>query len=124
MTNVKRLRLLSVAALFLATGTGHAVEIPKQYRGDWCQSKWQTIYQRGFKNCSGAELEIRRTHFNTVESTCTLSTIHKSKYGGHRLSAVCEADEGSRDMPNRVEVRWWRGTNSTRLQVIIKDIGD
>jgi hypothetical protein len=44
-----------------------AVEIPKQYRGDWCQTKWQTIYQRGFKNCSGAELEIRRTYFNTVE---------------------------------------------------------
>ena len=108
--------------LFLATGTVRAVEIPKQYRGDWCQTKWQTIYKRGLKDCSGAELEIRRTYWNTVESTCTLSAIRKSKYGGHRLLAICEGDEGSRDMPNRVEVRWWLGTNNTRLQTIQKDL--
>jgi hypothetical protein len=44
--------------------------------------------------------------------------VRKSKYGGHRLLAICEGDEGSRDMPNRVEVRWWLGTNNTRLQTI------
>src|SRR5262245_65899735 len=24
----------------------HAAEIPKQYRGTWCQTKWATIYRR------------------------------------------------------------------------------
>jgi hypothetical protein len=30
---MKKLLLTGIAALFLATGTAHAVEIPKQYRG-------------------------------------------------------------------------------------------
>jgi hypothetical protein len=38
--------LIGIAALFLATVVAHAVEIPKQYRGEWCQTKWQTIYKR------------------------------------------------------------------------------
>jgi hypothetical protein len=113
-----------IVVLFLVTGTAHAVEIPKQYRGDWCQTKWQTVYKRGLKDCSGAELEIRRTYWNTVESTCNVLSVRKSKYGGHRLLATCEADEGSRDMPPRVEVRWWLGTNNTRLQIITKDVED
>jgi transposase len=56
--------------------------------------------------------------WTTVESTCNVLSVRKSKYGGHRLLAICEGDEGSRDMPNRVEVRWWLGTNNTRLQTI------
>jgi hypothetical protein len=103
-----------IAALFLATGAAHAVEIPKQYRGFWCPTQWQTVYKR----CRVSDFEVTRTYWTTVESTCTLSAIRKSKYGGHRLSAVCEADEGSRDMPNHAEVRWWLGTNGTRLQTI------
>jgi hypothetical protein len=121
---MKKILITGIAALFLATGTAHAVEIPKQYRGDWCQTKWQTVYKRGLKDCSGAELEIRRTYWNTVESTCNVLSVRKSKYGGHRLLATCEADEGSRDMPPRVEVRRWLGTNNTRLQVIVKDVED
>jgi hypothetical protein len=117
---MKKVFLTSIAALLLATGTAHAVEIPKQYRGAWCETKWRTIYKR----CPSADFEIKRTYWTTVESTCTLSAIRKSKYGGHRLSAVCEADEGSRDMPNHAEVRWWLGTNNTRLQVIVKDVED
>jgi hypothetical protein len=94
------------------------VEIPKQYRGAWCETKWQTIYKR----CPGADFEVKRTYWTTVESTCNVLSVRKSKYGGHRLLAICEGDEGSRDMPNRVEVRWWLGTNNTRLQVIVKDL--
>jgi hypothetical protein len=92
----------------------HAVEIPKQYRGAWCETKWQNIYKR----CSDADFEVKRTYWTTVESTCNVLSVRKSKYGGHRLLAICEGDEGSRDMPNRVEVRWWLGTNNTRLQTI------
>jgi hypothetical protein len=114
---MKKFLLTGIAALLLATGTAHAVEIPKQYRGAWCDTKWPTIYKR----CSGADFEITRTYWTTVESTCTVLAIHKSKYGGHRLLAKCEADEGSRDMPKRAEVRWWLGSNNTRLQAIIKD---
>ena len=112
--------IAGIAALFLATGTVHAAEIPKQYRGAWCETKWQTIYKR----CPSADFEVKRTYWTTVESTCTPSAVRKSRYGGHRLLAICEGDEGSRDMPNRVEVRWWLGTNNTRLQVIVKDLED
>ena len=114
---LQKLLLVGVAALFLATGAAHAVEIPKQYRGAWCDTKWPTIYKR----CSSADFEIKRTYWTTVESTCTVSAIRKSKYGGHRLLATCEGDEGSRDMPKRAEVRWWLGSNGTRLQAIIKN---
>jgi hypothetical protein len=115
---MKTLLLTSVAALFLVTGTAHSVEIPKQYRGAWCETKWQTIYKR----CPSADFEVERTFWTTVESTCTVLSVRKSKYGGHRLLATCEGDEGSRDMPSRVEVRWWLGTSNTRLQTIQKDL--
>jgi hypothetical protein len=115
--NMKKLLLTSVAALFLATGAARSVEIPKQYRGAWCETNWRTIYKR----CLSADFEIKRTYWTTVEPTCTLSAIRKSKYGGHRLSAICKSDEGSRDMPNHAEVHWWLGSNNTRLQAIIKD---
>jgi hypothetical protein len=119
-TSKMKALLSGIAALFLATGTAHAVEIPKQYRGAWCETKWQTIYKR----CPDADFEVKRTYWTTVESTCNVLSVRKSKYGGHRLLATCEADEGSRDMPNHVEVRWWLGTNNTRLQVIKKDVED
>jgi hypothetical protein len=115
---MKKLFLTGIVVLFLVTGTAHAVEIPKQYRGAWCETKWQTVYKR----CSAADFEVARTYWTTVESTCNVLSVSKSKYGGHRLIAKCEADEGSRDMPNRVEVRWWLGSNNTRLQTIQKDL--
>jgi hypothetical protein len=102
----------------VTTRAAHAVEIPKQYRGAWCETEWQTIYKR----CRSADFEVERTFWTTVESTCTVLSVRKSKYGGHSLLAKCAADEGSRDMPSHVEVRWWLGTNNTRLQTIQKDI--
>jgi len=44
MTMVLKTLLTGVAALLLATGTAHTVEIPKQYRGAWCETEWRTIY--------------------------------------------------------------------------------
>jgi hypothetical protein len=117
---MKRLALIAIAALFLATGAAHAAEIPKQYHGAWCQTKWKAIYKR----CPGADFEVTRTYWTTVESTCEVLSVRKSKYGGHRLVAKCEGDKGSQDMPDRVEVRWWLGSNNTRLQTIQKNLGD
>ena len=119
------IRILLLAALLVPFAARaeqrkplHAVEIPKQYRGAWCETRWQTIYER----CSSADFKIKRTYWTTVESNCKVLSVRKSRYGGHRLLATCEGDEGSRDMPTRVEVRWWLGTNNTRLQVIVKDL--
>jgi hypothetical protein len=87
--NMARWFITGIAALFLSTGTARAVEIPKQYRGDWCQTKWQTIiYKRGLKDCSGAELEIRRTYWNTIETTCTLTGMPKRRPARSRAQAA------------------------------------
>jgi hypothetical protein len=77
--------LAGVAALFLATGAVHAVEIPKQYRGEWCLTQWQTIYKR----CPSGEVIIDRTSWSSEDEACTYSAIRKSKHGGHILSGVC-----------------------------------
>jgi hypothetical protein len=60
----------------VTTRAAHAVEIPKQYRGAWCETEWQTIYKR----CRSADFEVERTFWTTVESTCTVLSVRKSKY--------------------------------------------
>jgi hypothetical protein len=112
--------LAGIAALFLATGAAHAVEIPKQYRGVWCGTKWETIHER----CPPSDyaIEINRTNWTREQSTCTLSAIHKSKYGGHRLLGKCRpTDSEPSRMDDEVEEHWWLGSNNTRLQIIIRD---
>jgi hypothetical protein len=111
---MKRLFPIGIAALLLATGTAHAVDIPKQYHGGWCPTKWQTIYKR----CSEDEAEfgIESEGWGTGDSFCTLSDIRRSKYGGHRLVAICRNVSGAEG--KRREERWWLGTHNTRLQII------
>src|SRR5262245_60116229 len=50
----------------VALGAAHAAEIPKQYHGFWCPTKWNTI----FKRCSAADFEITRTYWTGVDRTC------------------------------------------------------
>jgi hypothetical protein len=111
--------LTGVAALLLATGTAHAVEIPKQYRGEWCLTQWQTIYKR----CPSGEVIIDRTSWSSEDEACNCSAIRKSKYGGHILSGVCR-DDGGAGKGKRTEERWWLGSNNTRLQMITKVAGE
>jgi hypothetical protein len=107
-------------ALFLATEAAHAVEIPKQYRGEWCSTQWETIYKR----CPSGEVIIDRTSWSVEDETCTYSAIRKSKYGGHRLFGICRrADPGPKDQDKRTEERWWLGSNNMRLQIIEKHEG-
>jgi hypothetical protein len=115
---ITRALITGVAALLLATGTAHAAEIPKQYHGAWCQTKWKTIYKR----CRSADfIEIGRTWWGIDDEGCTLSTIRKSKYGGHRLFGICRrADPTPEDQDYRTEERWWLSSNNMRLQIIEK----
>jgi hypothetical protein len=102
-------------ALLLAIQPASAIEIPKQYRGEWCMTKWSTIYQR----CKRGDFIILLKGWSMEDNDCQLVSVQKSKYGGHRLQANCE----KADDPNpkyRVEERWWLGSNGTRLQMIDK----
>jgi hypothetical protein len=110
--------IASVAALFLATGTAHVVEIPKQYRGEWCATKWKTIYKR----CRSADaFSVLRDAWGVDDESCTLTAIRKSRYGGHRLFGTCSrADPTPEQKAYSTEERWWLGSNNTRLQVIEK----
>jgi len=93
---MKKLFLSGIAALsVLSASAACAVEIPKQYRGAWCQTKWKTIYKR----CRSADfIEIGRTWWGVDDEGCTLSAIRKSKYGGHRLFGICQrTDPGPED---------------------------
>jgi hypothetical protein len=121
---MKKILLAGCAALFLATGTAHAAEISKQYRGTWCYTEWRTIYER----CSG-ETGIVFTEINsTTWGECTLTGISRSKYGGHKLLGTCTRgvypipeNRGIRHLRHKfTEERWWLGSNNTRLQIIEK----
>jgi hypothetical protein len=96
--------------------------IPKQYRGEWCATKWKTIYKR----CrSGNAFSVLRDAWGVDDESCTLTTIRKSRYGGHRLFGTCSrADPTPEQKAYSTEERWWLGSNNTRLQVIVKDVGD
>jgi hypothetical protein len=100
----------------LTTRAARGAEIPKQYRGEWCQTKWQTI----FKRCkTGDALTVLRQVWGVDDEGCELVSIRKSKYGGHRLFGTCRrTDPGPGDHDYRTEQRWWLGSNGTRLQVI------
>ena len=97
---MKKLFLTGIAALFLATGTAHAGEIPKQYRGEWCLTKWGTIYRR----CTQGDLIIDRLGWggSSGDWACTILAVRNSRYGGHRLKADCHHING-REM--RAEAR-------------------
>src|SRR5262245_32084243 len=100
-----------IAALFLAIGTAHAAEIPKQYRGEWCLTQWKTIYKR----CDAGDLKVDRAGWSVEDEDCTLSAIRKSKYGGHILSSVCNRDD-LEYKNRRGKERWWLGSNNTRCK--------
>jgi hypothetical protein len=110
--------IAGIAALFLATGTAHVVEIPKQYRGEWCATKWKTIYKR----CRSADaFSVLRDAWGVDDESCTLTAIRKSRYGGHRLFGTCSrADPTPEQKAYSTEERWWLGSNNTRLQVMEK----
>src|SRR5262249_34106461 len=60
--------------------------------GSWCQTKWETIYKRCSDPAPIPGFVVERTSWSSGtgdEVTCTLKAVRKSKYGGHRLSAVC-----------------------------------
>jgi hypothetical protein len=64
---------------------------------------------------------IDQTSWGWEDQGCTLSTILKSKYGGHRLFGTCgRTDPTPEDHDYRTEERWWLGSNNTRLQIIEK----
>jgi hypothetical protein len=109
----------SIAALFLATGAAHAVEIPKQYHGQWCATEWNTIYKR----CPVGELIIDQTAWSSDDSDCHVHSVRKSKYGGHVLSGVCTEDSAVRK-GTPTEERWVLGSNNTRLQIIGRNLKD
>src|SRR5262249_25338235 len=100
----------------------HTAEIPKQYRGEWCATKWKTIYKR----CrSGNAFSVLRDAWGVDDESCTLTAIRKSRYGGHRLFGTCSrADPTPEQKAYSTEERWWLGSNNTRLQVIVKDVED
>jgi hypothetical protein len=96
---MKKLLLTGVAELFLATGAfmalrpAQAADIPQQYRGHWCETKWQTIFRRCAK--SGDEMTpsmvVGRNGYGVEDEGCTVQTVRKDKrYGGHRISMMCE----------------------------------
>src|SRR5262249_44785227 len=105
--------LAGIAALLLAIGTAHAAEIPKQYHGEWCSTKWDTIYKR----CAQGDLIIDRTGWGWEDNSCEVLTVRNSKYGGNRLQALCSTVD-LKNSERRIEARWWLGSNGTRLQTI------
>jgi hypothetical protein len=106
---------IAIALMLFGTIIGaRAAEIPKQYRGEWCVTKWETIYKRCSKD-SAAWAFVIDDGVAWGDWGCDLLTVHKSKYRGHRLQFECGHAEG--DKWHKQE-RWWLGSNGRRLQRI------
>src|SRR5262245_18218391 len=116
MAMMRAATIFNVAGtLLLATGAAHAVEIPNQYRGDWCQTKWSTIYKR-CRSTDAVEFTVLQAAWGADDEGCALTGIRKSKYGGHRLFGKCERvdpEPGNKGLWT-TEERWWLGSNNTR----------
>ena len=91
-----------------------AADIPQQYRGHWCETKWRTIYKR----CTAGDMIVERDGWGVEDEGCTFQSVRSDKrYGGHRTVSVCQHVD-SPDPPRRSEERWWLGSNGTRLQIL------
>src|SRR5262249_31985238 len=115
---MKKLLLTSIATLFLATGTAHAIEIPKQYRGGWCSTKQKDTYRRCILHDPELDLSIERTGWGGDDWYCEVLAVHSSKYvGGHTLKAKCsQADVESSE--TEIEEHWRLNSDGTRLWMI------
>jgi hypothetical protein len=104
-----------LALLALLVATPAAAE-PPQYRGAWCNTKWQTIYRRCPEGSAKWSFTIRRNLVLTEDSACEITAFRKSSNGERRVWLKCQqADvEG---YTSGVE-RWRIGTNGTRLQIL------
>jgi hypothetical protein len=91
MSRPDRLRHIVIAWLAL-TSAASAAEIPKQYRGSWCSTGWETIWKR----CDDAEMLVNRDSWGGEDHGCTLVSVSKSKYGGHILRGLCEHADGGK----------------------------
>src|SRR5262249_55289128 len=89
---MKKLLLISIAALLLATGTAHAAPLPNMFLGRWCYShgyyNWVTeeedvTKEEAWEKCRGGDgyLEITRRGWTRHEEDCKFISI---KYTGEK----------------------------------------
>jgi hypothetical protein len=105
--------ILVVVGLALAIAEERRIETPSQYRGVWCETKWQTVHRRCKESDSGWQLTIDRYTVMTEETTCKPSAVRRGS-GEHRVWLTCQSDSGD----YKTQQRWRLGTNRTRLQII------
>jgi hypothetical protein len=87
--------LLSVAALFLATGAAHADMLPRAIAGDYCReylSDTRVLYRRGL--CDGTSYRdsasLSRTHYeNGRDVECDFIAVRKIRKGLYHVRADC-----------------------------------
>jgi hypothetical protein len=98
-------------ALFLATGTAHAVELPDDALGNWCYANGtydtRVVMIRDSranqpKNCSNPEegMTINKDGYDEVESECKLGKIEQSSPNTFLAQTRCEAISEGDGTPN------------------------
>jgi hypothetical protein len=107
--------LALLALLVLPTA---AAEVPKQYRGEWCSGKWETIYRRCREGGPDWRFTIGRTSMDEEGGGCETLAFRR-EYGGHRVWLSCGLDCNDCGSMRVVE-RWWIGTRGTRLQRLME----
>jgi len=106
----------SFALVSSATAGEREVEIPPQYRGAWCTTKWTDIYRRCRESDRGVEFIIERHGWSSEDWACKPLAARKGN-GEHRMQLLCRDDGGVGKAETREE-RWRLGTNGTRLMII------
>jgi hypothetical protein len=96
-------KTMITATLALAfISTARAAEVPKQYRGLWCEGGQG--YYRCKQATSESYLNIRRDRINlSEESDCRITAV-TPRAEGHRLRVRCPSDAMA-DSPKQINLR-------------------
>jgi hypothetical protein len=94
---VKKLLLISIAALFLATGTAHAAELPERFTGRWCIVSQEVeprleVLKRFEEECDSdiGAVTILPNGSEDADLDCKYGNIEQSAQDAYQVYATCE----------------------------------
>jgi hypothetical protein len=94
------------------------VDIPSQYRGTWCATKWSTIYRRCPEPDEEGTPIIDKRSFSWGETGECIPLAITARNGELRVRAACNDNEQGIKAYRTTQFRWRLGTRNQRLQIL------
>jgi hypothetical protein len=94
------------------------VDIPSQYRGVWCATRWTTIYRRCPEPDEEGTPIIDKRSFSWGETGECIPLAITARNGELRVRATCNDIEQGNKAYQTTQFRWRLGTRNQRLQIL------